>query len=191
MPIRSDDKSTVMECLARLSRVEPSPENTQRALARTLRAMEDQPRPHRRRFTLHVALPAGLAAGIVLLVALLWPGGAGNGIVLADVLEQIRTARTAHLRYAIRKPSPVNGSDGSTSPVMAVTQVDMYLKAPEKVRQELTHPDLGEILRIYDERHEATLLSSKKLCHIEPNAMIPSVQLQRILALLYPGGHEA
>lgn len=188
MPTRSDDKSTVMECLARLSRVEPSPEDTQRALSRTLRALQDRPQAHRHRFTLRVALPAGLAAGIVLLAAMLWPNASGNGIVLADVLEQIRTARTAHLRQTIRPPSLTSISHGTAPRELAVTHVDMYLKTPDKIRQDLTHAELGEISVIFDEKHQATLLSSKKLCHIEPNAMIPSVQLQRILAFLYPGG---
>ncbi|MHC4443141.1 MAG: LolA family protein [Planctomycetota bacterium] len=116
-------------------------------------------------------IPAAAAAAIMLIVGF-WPSKSPNGIAWADVIQQILTARSAHLHMTIREPEIAGGNE---------VIIDTYLKSTDKMRQDFPQPQYGGQSIIVNGHKQITLIASSKLWQIASNYEFSEDFVQKLL----------
>ncbi len=130
------------------------------------------------------------AAAAVVLVIGFRPGSSsrerGSGVAWADIVHQIREARTAHLRIVSTDPQ-VNGGKQLVQ--------EVYLKAPDKMRGESKDPSTNlDTVLIVNGGQAATLHPAAKRFQTAPSTGIPSSLVRDVLTLFgapLNGSHSA
>ena len=126
---------------------------------KVMRRIEERPdRPRRIRRARELKWLVAAAAAVLLTVQL-WPGTAGNGIVWADVLTRIRSARTAHLRIKMNDPQAFGG---------VPCTLDWYLRTPGMMRQEYHIDGVEPRTAVFSDGKGIMLIPSRKLAYRLP-----------------------
>ena len=124
---------------------------------------------------LKLAAAGAAAAAAVLLTVQLWPDASPNGIVWADVLKQIRSAHTAHLRIRMNDPQAAGGKRAT---------VDWYLKTPGMMRQDYHIEGVKPRTAIVSNGRGVMLVPSRKLAYQLPPWETSSVDEDAIEKML-------
>ncbi len=139
-------------------------------------------RPHRRHWTGWLIMKRRIlpltiaAAAAVTLVVGIWPGQQQGGLAWADVIRQLKEARTAHLRMTIQDPESYGGK--------VVTQ-DMYVKIPGMLRCEGLDPQTGkQKVVIVNGDRTVVLLPEEKRHDAMANTFVPAGWLDDMVKLL-------
>jgi len=168
------DEQQILDALERVSQVESAPQATTRAIERSRQALAvasdsigvKRRRPFIRFRMVKWLIPVAAAAAVVLAVIEFRPspggGHGGNGIVLADVINQLRSARSARITQTLREADP-----------SGVVQGVVYMKEPDKIRFDSTQLKDGTTSSRFDGKRAVRLVSNQKLCYQIPATEIP------------------
>lgn len=143
--------------------------------------------------TIKWLIPVAAAAAVVLAVIEFRPGQRGghvsNGIVWADVVRQVETALTAHLKITSRDKDINDGRE---------TTAEIYLKMPDRMRQIVPPTVAGDdrfnnVIAIVSGNRMLQLYPDEKRYTLEDTDVLKTNPVEKTLRdnLLFPGSLDS